>query len=244
APSTPLMRHYTRWTLRVAAALHADCRRDVRLAGEWGFGAGKPTLVVPGSGGVRTTLFYPPARGLEEPVVVNPRGVRAYVRNDVFFRAIPRVLEEFPQARFLCADMADSPHARRWVEKEGVASAVELLPHLSSSQMAELYRRARVLVSPSVHDGTPNSLLEGMACGCLPVAGDLESLREWIVPGENGLLVDPTDPQALAEAMRRALRDDALYRRAREHNVALIRRRAEYDRCMEQAEAFYRRLLA
>jgi hypothetical protein len=45
------------------------------------------------------------------------------------------------------------------------------------------------VVSPAIHDGTPNSLLEGMACGCFPVAGDLESIREWITHGQNGLLV-------------------------------------------------------
>ena len=31
APSTPLMRHYTEWTLKAADALHADCQRDIRL---------------------------------------------------------------------------------------------------------------------------------------------------------------------------------------------------------------------
>ena len=37
APSTRLMSHYSRWTMQVADALHADCQRDVRLAREWGF---------------------------------------------------------------------------------------------------------------------------------------------------------------------------------------------------------------
>ena len=36
APSTPLMSHYTRWTMEVADALHADVHRDVPLAREWG----------------------------------------------------------------------------------------------------------------------------------------------------------------------------------------------------------------
>ena len=68
--------------------------------------------------------------------------------------------------------------------------AVELLPPLSHAQMAEVFRRAQIVASPSIHDGTPNTLLEGIACGCFPVAGDLESIREWITPNENGLLFD------------------------------------------------------
>src|SRR5574339_252086 len=54
APSTKLMSHYTRWTVQVADALHADCQRDVRLAKQWGFGSERPNLVAPGNGGIRT----------------------------------------------------------------------------------------------------------------------------------------------------------------------------------------------
>ncbi len=61
APSTPLMRHYTRLALQAASALHADCQRDVRLAQKWGFDPAKPAIVLPGAGGVQPELFYPPA---------------------------------------------------------------------------------------------------------------------------------------------------------------------------------------
>ncbi len=174
APASRLMRHYTRWTVQATDALHADCRRDIRLAREWGFSANKPTLVTPGNGGVRTDVFYPPKNLVEAPVVINPRGFRAYVRNDVFFKSIPLVLKEIPAARFLCASMAGESQALWWIEELGIGHAVELLAPRPHAQMANHYRRAAVLVSPSVHDGTPNTLLEGMACGCFPVAGDLE----------------------------------------------------------------------
>lgn len=240
ARSTPLMRHYTAWTVMTATALHADCQRDLRLARELGFAASAPTLVAPGNGGVRSDVFFPPERPVDAPVVVNPRGFRAYVRNDVFFRAIPLVLQRRSEARFLCAAMAGERQALQWMEKYHIADAVELLPPLPQAQMAALYRRAALLVSPSTHDGTPNSLLEGMACGCLPVAGDLESIREWIIPGANGLLTDPTNPAALAEAILRGLEDKNLRAKAAGYNAALVAARAEYGQCMAQAEAFYR----
>ncbi len=93
--------------------------------------------------------------------------------------------------------------------------------------MAQLFRRAMVAVSPSEHDGTPNTLLEAMACGCFPVAGDIESVREWLVDGENALLVNPADPQVLAAAIIRAL-DDAGLRRSRETQQTLVAERAEH----------------
>jgi len=242
ANSTPLMRYYSEWTLKVADALHADCQRDIRLGRQWGFGTEKPTLVIPGSGGIRGDVFFPPRQAAETALVVNPRGFRAYVRNDSFFQAIPLVLKERPDARFACAAMAGESQVLEWVEKLGISHAVELLaprPHL---EMATLFRSAQVVVSPTTHDGTPNSLLEGMACGCFPVAGDLDSIREWIRPGENGLLVDAGDPQALATAILCALNDAALRSRAAELNTALIAERAEYTGGMARAAEFYKRL--
>jgi glycosyltransferase involved in cell wall biosynthesis len=106
--------------------------------------------------------------------------------------------------------------------------------------MAELFRRAQVVVSPSTHDGTPNTVLEAMACGCLPVVGDIESLREWITPGVNGVLVEAGDPQALAEAIVQGLSQADFRQRAAAHNRRLVEARAEYCKCMQAAEMFYR----
>jgi len=243
ASSTPLMRYNTRRALARADALHADCQRDVQLARRWGFAAQKPAIVLPGAGGVQSEVFYPNLSAVRAPVIINPRGFRAYVNNAAFFRAIPQVLAAQPAARFLCPAMQEDPQARQWAAELGVASSVELLPRQKRPQMAQLFRQARVVVSPSNHDGTPNTLLEALACGCLPVAGDLESIREWITPEENGLLVDPNDPQALAQAMLRAIVDDELVERARRINAELILRRAEHKTVMQEAEVFYRTLL-
>jgi glycosyltransferase involved in cell wall biosynthesis len=240
APSTALMRHYTEWTLRVSDALHADCRRDIRLSRQWGFATDKPTLVVPGGGGIRGDVFFPSDTPAASATVINARGARVYVRNDVFFEAIPLVLARRPDARFVCVALEGDKDAARWVEKLGIQKAVTLLPQLSQVEMAGHLRRAQVMVSPSVHDGTPNSLLEGMACGCFPIAGDLESIREWITPGKNGSLVDATDASALAKAIVEALENANLRHEAAGSNQKLIMQRAEYANCMAQVGEFYR----
>ncbi len=74
-----------------------------RLAKQWGFEPSKPTLITPGNGGIRTDIFYPPSQPVDEPIIFNPRGFRAYVRNDIFFQAIPLVLKKYPDAKFICA---------------------------------------------------------------------------------------------------------------------------------------------
>lgn len=87
APSTPLMKYYTRKVMQAVDGLHADVERDVRLAHEWSLSEEKPTLVAPGNGGIRGEVFYPPAELVKSPIIINPRGVRPYVRNDNFFQS-------------------------------------------------------------------------------------------------------------------------------------------------------------
>jgi glycosyltransferase involved in cell wall biosynthesis len=132
----------------------------------------------------------------------------------------------------------------RWVKELGIEQAVELLPAMPHAQMGDVFRRAQIMVSPSTHDGTPNTLLEGMACGCLPVAGDLESIREWIRHGRNGLLIDATEPQGLAEAILEGLTNKDLRQQAAGLNQKTILERAEYKRCMAAAERFYQRIIS
>ncbi len=243
APSTAMMSHYTRWTMQVADALHADCERDVRLAREWGLSVEKPSLVAPGNGGIRSDVFYPADKPVEEPIIINPRGFRSYVRNDSFFKAIPLVLAKHPNAKFICALMKGEAQAEQWLRELNVGHAVELLAPLPHFEMANVFRRAQIVVSPSVHDGTPNTLLEGIACGCFPVAGDLESIREWIMPNENGLLFDSTNPQSIADAIIAAIENKNLRSKAAGLNQAIISARAEYQSNMLRAEEFYGKVI-
>ena len=239
ARTTPLMTHYTRKAVRRADALITDCQRDMRLARQWGFPEERSSIVLPGGGGIQLDIFYPPEQPVSEPVVINPRGLRVYVRNDTFFKAIPLVLAQRPETRFLCPAMQGEPQADKWVSALGIRDLVELLPRQNRQGMAEFFRQAMVVVSLSEHDGTPNSLLEGMACGCFPVAGGIESIRELITHGENGLLIDPGDPHALAQAILTALDDTELRGQAHSHNANLIKERAEYGAVMKKAEEFY-----
>lgn len=239
ASSTPLMKSYTKFVLQNVSALHADTNRDIKLAHEYGLPEDKLTLVTPGNGGVRGDVFYQPKEAVKNPVVINPRGVRPYVRNDSFFKAIPLVLAKYPEAKFICTSMQGESQALKWIEELNIADAVELLPSVAFEKMGDVFRSAQIVVSPSIHDGTPNSLIEAMACGCFPVAGDLDSIREWITHGKNGLLFDSNDPQSIADAILLGLEREDLRHDAAGLNANLISTRGEYISNMKRVEEFY-----
>jgi glycosyltransferase involved in cell wall biosynthesis len=62
-----------------------------------------------------------------------------------------------------------------------------------------------VLCLPSLNEGLPNVALEAMACGLPVVASRVGGVPEIVRDDVNGLLVPPSDPAALADALRRAL---------------------------------------
>jgi hypothetical protein len=250
ARTNPIMGALTRRTLRRSQGLAADTQRDLRLAQLWGYPSEGPALCVPGSGGVNLaeierirftrydllTDFLPAG----VPLVVNPRGFRpGSVRNDIFFAAIPLVLQRRPETAFVCPAMAGQPEAIRAQQQYNLKGKLQLLPHLQQNHLWDLFVRASVMVSISQHDGTPNTLLEAMSCGCFPVAGDIESTREWITPGVNGLLVDPASVQAAAEAILTALDSPILRKTAAEYNSRIIRERAEVGAVREKIREFY-----
>jgi glycosyltransferase involved in cell wall biosynthesis len=259
APASPMMRSLTKRTLKQTNALHTDNHRDAELAREWGFVGNRPQLILPANGGVRRDIFYPGEPGQSEhpalthfletlapevPVVVNPRGFRAYVRNDTFFKSIPKLLERVPSAVYLCPAMAGQRKAEEWVERLQIGGSVHLLPKLAPSDLAAVFRRAQVSVSPSEHDGTPNTLLEAMACSAYPVVGDLQSIREWIEDGRNGTLVDPASADQVAEAIAHALENAEVREQAAVENIRIVETRADYEQGMQRAQAFYEEVLA
>ncbi|MCD4753311.1 MAG: glycosyltransferase family 4 protein [Anaerolineaceae bacterium] len=254
APKNFWMRHLTERVLKRANGLITDVDRDIELAAEWGYDPKKPVMVALTSGGIDFGKLDSNMSEETDPLIaqlptdavliVNPRGIRpGYVRNDTFFAAISKVVEESKQkVLFVCPSMANQPQAIAWVEEFGIHESVKLLPYLSQKQLWQLFAKTTLMISVTEHDGTPNSLLESMSLGAFPIVGDIQSLREWIVDGENGSLVDPGDSEALAETILRALADEALLGRSKKANYQKVMERASCKVIREQRDQFYSKI--
>jgi len=110
------------------------------------------------------------------------------------------------------------------------------------------YRRARVIVLPSVYDDRygfrtlvpellGQTLLEGMACGTPAICTDVASMPEVVEDGESGFVVPPNDPAALREKLRflRDHPDEAarMGQAARQRVLDLFTWDRVVDRCLD-----------
>ena len=80
---------------------------------------------------------------------------------------------------------------------------VRFLGYCEREELPALYRQAAALVFPSLFEGFGMPVLEAMACGCPVVCSNTTSLPE--IAGDAAVLVDPTDPEALADGLASVL---------------------------------------
>ena len=110
----------------------------------------------------------------------------------------------------------DSAAVSERVQALQLNDAFTSLGYVDYADVPAVYRRADLFASPTYSEGFSNTILEAMSAG-LPIAschavGVVDCLRD----GENGLLVQPGDIHALADALGRLLDDAPLRRRLAE----------------------------
>jgi glycosyltransferase involved in cell wall biosynthesis len=91
----------------------------------------------------------------------------------------------------------------------GLNGSVAFLGNVDHSRIPELWQKADIAVLPSRTEGLPLAALEAMAHGIPVVATRAGGIPEVIRNGKNGLLVEPGDAAALAEALKQLVTDSA-----------------------------------
>jgi glycosyltransferase involved in cell wall biosynthesis len=130
------------------------------------------------------------------------------------------------------------------VDELGLRDSVRIVEPMPYERMPEFYQCGHVLVSVPFSDGTPMSLLEGMACGCAPVVSDLPSVREWVREGWNGCLVAAKDASQIASAVLDLLTNPHRHREFAERNRALMIAKASQHASMTQMASLYASAIA
>ena len=166
-------------------------------------------------------------------------------RFDRFMRALAQLRRE-TSAAVRGVIVGDGP-MRAPLERQ--AAELGLLPagvefRGAASDMASVYQAADVLVLTSDWEGTPNVLIEAMACGVPVVATRVGGVPDVVADGETGWLVGPEDEPALNAALMKLVNNEAMRRafgeRARRH----MEERHALRRLPEFLGALYERALA
>jgi glycosyltransferase involved in cell wall biosynthesis len=140
--------------------------------------------------------------------------------------------------------LATTPDAKMfyWTLPEEMRRSMRLRDRVPRAEALAAMKRARVMLAPSLVDGTPNSMFEAMAAGALPIVSPLETIVPVVENERNVLFARNLYPEEIASALVRAMTDDALVDEAARLNLELVGRVANREEVRARVVEFYESL--
>jgi len=161
----------------------------------------------------------------------------------VLLRAMPGILQSYPQTRLLVAGR-NSRHLSPLAAELRVDQAVQFLDFVTDQQRDWLYQVVDAAIFPSLYEPFGIVALEAMALDCNVIASDVGGLGEVVKHEVNGLTSYANDPSSIMWAVRRLFSDSsaATVRRLQAH--AQVSQQYSWHTIAQQTVALYRSIIA
>lgn len=180
--------------------------------------------------------------------IVTAARLTAQKRLDRFLTVVARVRSDSPD---VTGAIAGAGHLGDDLSRDllGQAEREGLLPDGVMfggvvEDMAAFYRSADVFLLTSDYEGTPNVVLEAMACGLPVVATKAGGIPDVVEHGVTGLLADPTDVDGLTASVRRLVHDRELRQALGCRAQAYVAKHHSFDRLYSSLTELYQRALS
>lgn len=115
----------------------------------------------------------------------------------------------------------DVEKVKELVKRKGLEKNIEVVGWADFDKKLELLSSASTVVLPSYNEGLPMSILEGMACGKAIISTTVGAIPE-VISKENGILVQPGDVKALANALVECSTNTDLIKQMSQNNIKKI----------------------
>jgi len=179
-----------------------------------------------------------------DKVIIYIRGFREVYDAGTLIDAIPLILKETPDAKFVLAGGGEQKEdLQKKVESMGYSISVKFVGNISQNDLPYFLASSDVYVSTSLSDsGIAASTAEAMASGLPVVSSECGDIHEWIEDGINGYIFPKGKSDILAKQVTHLLSDrntrESFGRKCRE----IIETRQDYYKEMKKVEQAYREL--
>ena len=188
--------------------------------------------------GINTSLFKPAektktivfARGFKE--VYNPLIVAKA------FESLDAKLEDFNF--ILCGEGPLKTESERILS---YCKNVKFTGHIDEEKLAEFVGKAQLVVSPSLSDSIPLTILEAVACGTPVIASDIPANQHWVDEKLPVYIFDKDDSNNLAEKILEIVNNQTILENALEHGPKLIKEKYSFENEAKKIEKKYFDLL-
>jgi glycosyltransferase involved in cell wall biosynthesis len=175
------------------------------------------------------------------PVVGSVGSLLPHKGHQHLVEAAALVVREVPDARFVVVGDGELREAlERRIREHHLERHLMLAGF--RTDVVELTRGFDLFAVSSIHEGMCIALVDAMAAGKASVCTRAGGMPEVMEDGRTGLLVEPRDHRAMADAVVRLLKDEPLRRRMGEAALARAREHFTVERMVREVDALYRKL--
>jgi glycosyltransferase involved in cell wall biosynthesis len=168
------------------------------------------------------------------PIIISLRKHEPVYCVECLVDAIPSIISEVPESRFLILEEGRlTERLKRRVKEQGMEQFVKFVGKVPSRDVASYLNASDVYVSTSLSDGTSTNLLEAMTLKVPVVVTNVEGNREWVQNDWNGLLVPAKDPLSLANKVVLLIKNKDLRRKVKENELETIEQRVDWSKSSE-----------
>lgn len=180
----------------------------------------------------------------EEKIVFYVGRIVAEKGVDILIQAVPRVLEGYPQAKFIIAGQGpELGRLQALAQTMGIGHKVLFTGRISDDERNRLFKVADCAVFPSLYEPFGIVALEAMAAGVPVVVSEVGGLAEVVQHAETGITIHPNDPASCAWGILHTLQHPHWAQRRVENAQRVVRTVYNWDTIAAQTEAVYRRVL-
>ena len=184
------------------------------------------------------------------PVMITIARLVPHKGQDVGIRALQKLGAEFPELRYVIVGAgSDETRLRDLVQKLALGDRVVFAGVLDDSELPEAYCTSTLYLGLSRVEqevdveGFGISFIEASACALPIVAGDSGGVRSAVRDDETGVVVPPTDVDAVAAAVASFLRDPELRKRVGQAGRRAVETHYNWDRVARDTREFAREVL-
>jgi glycosyltransferase involved in cell wall biosynthesis len=160
--------------------------------------------------GIENAMFSP-AKKTPYPSFVFVGRLKPYKNIDVCIKAFSQIVRKHERAILHIVGQGESQHMLQQLTiRLGLADHVIFHGWISEQKKARLLAQSWTMIQPSQVEGWGITVIEANASGTPVIASNVNGLKDSVVDGQTGILVEPRDVSNLAWAMQKLITDTSL----------------------------------
>jgi glycosyltransferase involved in cell wall biosynthesis len=182
------------------------------------------------------------------PVVISNRHMNPLYNVQTIIDAVYHTVKTHPGTTFIMLRGYGSPEfedeMKVRAESLGISKNIRFISTLLSPEEMVIYlNMADIFISLPMTDQFASSIMEGMACGVIPVVSTIEVYTQYLKDGENAFFVNPENPEELAEKIIYCIDHPQIKEEFSRINRAIIEKEEDWSKNARKMEELYKKLL-